>query len=261
MRNGSVYARPTWVPRTSGSGGSALRAEDWNTPVANDDNKSVAAHLVMKGRMGGNRTAITSLQVQTQAWTTPQAHDATGGAPNRIRRYGTKHGAANLADDVTLWPTPDALSAGGPRSRSAAELTAIQNGEQAGKWHRQLNISDAAMLWQTPSVADTTGGHLSRGGSRSDELLLRGQAKALASSLPDPQSANVGPPSSPPALTSRPRLNPRFVEWLMGLPPNYTIPSSTAPIDCEALETAWCRFRPPSQSANCGNGCMEDSDA
>ena len=38
----------------------------WGTPVSQDDNKSVEAHLAMKARMGGNRTAITSLQVQAQ---------------------------------------------------------------------------------------------------------------------------------------------------------------------------------------------------
>ena len=44
------------------------RRELWPTPVANDDNKTPAAHLAMKERMGGNRTAITSLQVYVQAW-------------------------------------------------------------------------------------------------------------------------------------------------------------------------------------------------
>src|SRR3990167_5315569 len=36
----------------------------WPTPVSNDDNKTVKAHLAMKRRMkGGPRKAITSLQV------------------------------------------------------------------------------------------------------------------------------------------------------------------------------------------------------
>ena len=39
----------------------------WPTPVANDDNKSVEAHLAMKARMGGNRKEITSLQVMAKA--------------------------------------------------------------------------------------------------------------------------------------------------------------------------------------------------
>jgi len=56
----------------------------WPTPVANDDNKTPAAHLAMKARMGGNRTAITSLQVLVKAialgWPTPTAVTDSGGA-------------------------------------------------------------------------------------------------------------------------------------------------------------------------------------
>lgn len=39
-----------------------------------------------------------------------------------------------------------------------------------------LYLAEVAQTWQTPSAADVTGGHLTRGGSRSDELLLNGQA-------------------------------------------------------------------------------------
>lgn len=38
---------------------------------------------------------------------------------------------------------------------------------------------DSSSLLQTPSAADAMGGHLSRGGARSGELLLKGQVKAL----------------------------------------------------------------------------------
>jgi hypothetical protein len=40
-------------------------------------------------------------------------------------------------------------------------------------------------------------------------------------SRPDP-TTNDGPQSSPNVPTSRPRLNPAFVCWLMGLPPAWT---------------------------------------
>lgn len=59
--------------------------ELWPTPVANDDNKTPEAHLAMKQRMGGNRTAITSLNVKVKAkssnWATPE-----GIAKERARR-------------------------------------------------------------------------------------------------------------------------------------------------------------------------------
>jgi hypothetical protein len=58
----------------------AVKFAAWPSPVANDDNKTVEAHLRMKDRMGGNRTAITSLQVmaQTAAWASPCRTDYKG---------------------------------------------------------------------------------------------------------------------------------------------------------------------------------------
>ena len=51
-------------PKLSGQAIAAM----WPTPVANDDNKSPAAHMAMKARMkGGPRNCITSLQVMAKA--------------------------------------------------------------------------------------------------------------------------------------------------------------------------------------------------
>lgn len=46
-----------------------------------------------------------------------------------------------------------------------------------------VQLANQVALLQTPSAADAMGGHLSRGGDRSHELLLKGQVKAL---LPTP---------------------------------------------------------------------------
>lgn len=40
-----------------------------------------------------------------------------------------------------------------------------------------LSLGMAIQQWQTPAVADGMGGHLTRGGDRSDEMMLPGQAK------------------------------------------------------------------------------------
>ncbi len=60
-----------------------MSPSDWrHTPVAQDDNKSVEAHLAMKHRMkGGPRKEITSLQVEVQCWppsSTLPTEQATG---------------------------------------------------------------------------------------------------------------------------------------------------------------------------------------
>jgi hypothetical protein len=74
------------VQATNGNGYSL-----WPTAVANDDNKSVEAHLAMKKRMGerdgtnSNRTAITSLNVKAKEvsrklWATASTRDYKDGA-------------------------------------------------------------------------------------------------------------------------------------------------------------------------------------
>ena len=74
----------------------------WPTPVANDDNKSPKAHLAMKARMGGNRMAITSLQVQAKAlaegWPTPTAVSDTGGPA--LSKWGGTRSMAKLRGAV-----------------------------------------------------------------------------------------------------------------------------------------------------------------
>lgn len=68
----------------------------------------------------------------------------------------------------SCWPTAtamDSIGAGG-RNESA----------KRGSTHAGTSLTDAVKEWGTPSVADTTGGHKRRGGKRSQELLLPGQA-------------------------------------------------------------------------------------
>ena len=97
-------------------------------------------------------------------WTTPQAHDATGGTPERVRRHGTKHGGANLADDVTLWATPTSRDWRSDSSqKSDAEIYGTK-GRPLGRQALRSGISgppsslagptSPRQQWQTPSVED-----------------------------------------------------------------------------------------------------------
>ena len=186
------------------------------------------------------------------------------------------------------WPTPDTQN-----FRDGTHQRAEAKGSHAVSLHHKV------AQWQTPSVADTTGGHLSRGGKRSNELLLRGQAKAFwqtpktptggpeqreskatrgaggidleteSRNWPTPGAndfkgsaqdgqrrgqldeaaeqkfhpsrpaltiSTPGLPSSPTTPNSRRRLNPRFVEHLMGWPLGWT--------DCGCSATEWSRLKP-----------------
>ena len=84
-------------------------------------------------------------------------------------------------------------------------------------------------LLQTPSTADGEGSRKARGGLRSNELLLPGQAVEMATEWGKyaPAIARwetiAGPAPSPtePNRNGKPRLNPAFSEWMMGWPPGW----------------------------------------
>jgi len=68
-------------------------------------------------------------------------------------------------------------------------------------------------FWLTPTVAIATGGQISRGGKRKNELLFTGLVKMHARGM-----AQSG------LLTMREStgaLHPEFVSWVMGFPPEW----------------------------------------
>ena len=123
-------------------------------------------------------------------WATPQAHDAHPGNPERVGRFGTKHGGRNLNDEAALWPTPQA-----------------RDGKHGGQAKRYLNpersndLPDAVALWPTPTSRDHKSGKAS-------------EATHAKNSRPLNEMAAKGGPNG--------SLNPNFVEYLMGFPKNWT---------------------------------------
>lgn len=146
--------------------------------------------------------------------------------------------------DGGAWPTCRASDGehGGPNQRGSKG---------------DLMLPSATVQWSTPSAAVTLGGNLSRGGNRKGELLLQGQAKWMTASTRDwedganpsaqappnsllgrqaPRSGISGPQSSADGRNLRLRLNPLFVEWLIGWPIGWT--------DLKPLATDRCPSAP-----------------
>ena len=162
---------------------------------------------------------------------TPQTSDTNGPG-----EHGT--GGPDLRTAVSLLPTPRATDGtkGGPNQRgssgdlmlpSAVTLLPTPTTQPStGNGHAR-NLGKEARLLPTPSVADGMGGHLTRSGDRSNELLLPGVAKAhqqawgqYAAAIARAEQAigRPAPPPTEPGPNGTPRLSARFVEFLMMLP-------------------------------------------
>lgn len=161
------------------------------TPVVNDmgEGKSPEAWDAwtesMRARHGNGNGHGPSLAIEAQRLLpTPTAAVSSDGiteeqaAARALERY-----RGNLVESVLLLPTPLASDGekGGPNQRGGSG---------------DLRLSSAVQLLPTPSLADAMGGHLTRSGSRSDELLLPGVAEALANGDLTDQPSGDGKPSS-----------------------------------------------------------------
>jgi hypothetical protein len=235
MRSGAVYERPTLVRRMAEIAGGALRgtASNWPTPRESETYQGDGAArayrengfrqpTVRNGQRRVSSTYKTTLTtaVMASSWPTPNAgllnYDEQP-EPWRARAETLKAKRINgngaglplgiaAQEAVSMWSTPRSSDGekGGPNQKWGAGGAPLP--------------AQAVRLWGTPGIADTMGGYLSRSGARSDELLMKWQAQALASSLsghPAPASETPGLPSSRTGRTLRPQLSALFVEWLL----------------------------------------------
>jgi len=192
------------------------------------------------------------------SWPSAQNHDAQGMPGKGTREKGGRRADLNVA--AVNWP--------GPTVKTGAQTAENPTPNQTGG----TSLEGAARQWEAPSVAVTEGSRLTRGGDRSGELLLTGQAMEAAQMWAAPMAADddhkVTPNSHqnslikqarnftlPPSSPGRPivggsmsstdgpnsnqpsakrRLNPIFVEALMRWP--------TGLSGFERQETAWTRW-------------------
>lgn len=221
-------------------------AEQWETP-------SVAVTTGTRLARSGDRSSELLLTGQAIAcsdeWRTPQAGDATRG--NKSQRgsssaYKDQAGRHSLVTEVAAWHT-----------RSATPATA-EAGDCPTSPPTTLKPADTATAaapsrWPSPMARDHKGGgqatERSDGKSRMDMLDWRAEhwqpsvrgARAFAMTdllLPDRPT-----PSGPKSSETRRRLNPLFVEWLMGWPEGLS--------GFDTAGTASCHSPQPSRGCAC----------
>lgn len=212
-----------------------------------------------------NAARLTS-ENESSSWPSPVASEVRQGFQDRSR--GMKGSQESLTIVVVKsWPTPDTNN-----HRDGTTLRKDNKLEQGGfhgiSLHHAMSkyglpgqanhstLGSHPESWATPEGME--GGKISRGGKRKNELLLTGQVKAWAT----PQSRDAkgaegrmirdGKSTDLPSQTeveqtgawnrNNGRLNPRWVETLMGVPIGWTMPSCTQPVtiaqtSCAYLET------------------------
>ena len=217
----------------------------WGTPRASDGEKGGPNQSFGAGGM--------PLPAQAAQWTTPSHSDGRRGGT------GITDGmtGSSLTQKVAQWPTP---MAGTPAQNGNSAAGSSDFSRRADMLAEQVMQASA---WPTPAARDWKGengaDHLQNGTGRlhMDQLP---NAVAHGFTPPNLPTWQGGLPSSPHAPISRPlwasmiashgravsrrilkararrRLNPLFVEWLMGWPPGHALCA------CSATEfTRWQR--------------------
>ena len=221
--------RRKWARRNRAS---ACSSSQWQTIAVPNGGRLGTRNEA--GREGKER----HLENQAAMW--PTARTPTGGAESaeRKKQLGRKEsGAGDLQAAAENWQTP----------KVAIGAYTRDNGQPGAE---RPSLIGQAEHWQSPGAMG--GGSTSRGGDRIGETLIAGQAESLSTHLaPEPSSS--GEPSSPSDPTSRRRLNPLFVEWLMGLPSGHTDLTG-----CEPAATAFTLWWPRMRSALSGLVCVSE---
>lgn len=219
MRSGTASAHPTWERPTDVSGGSC-----WPTATAGDANSSgSAAYSTESGRHSG--TTLTDAVVRIQHWPTATVADRKGQT-----RGANARGGESLSEAARAWPTPRAS----PNENRQTKLTPSQLAGTHG-----LSLAASVNHWQTPVAAHRTGTQRSGCPGAPLRPMLAAQVKQESESArPTPtgrdwKSGSASPetlernarPLSEVMRTQQPGpLNPAWVEALMGLPIDWTLP-------------------------------------
>ena len=148
-------------------------------------------------------------------WGTPNAGDDASTGKPRPSRGGRQ--TEYLSRQAIVWPTPTAQH----HNDGGTWEAHVERGKRLkdqGYNPPSAPLALKARNWPTPRTSDRNGGTV--GTNSADRGQLCGVAEQFH--LPGLKPSTSGQPSSNSSPSGRPRLNPLFVEWLMGWPEGWT---------------------------------------
>lgn len=180
-----------------------------------------------------------------EQWQTPEAQNSTG--------YHISSGKKilKLGSQVLEWPTPNVPNGG----RTLDPKVAANKGTRPDGTKAQVGLENAVALWPTPKTL-TGGANTKRAERGAGGADLQEAVQWPTPCVPGENS--IGTISewggSHNLLRSNPKnhkakLNPRFVELLMGIPIGWTMPTCAIPMtpvlmNSEHVETVLCQQQP-----------------
>jgi hypothetical protein len=207
--------------------------KQWRTPTSFDwKNHDCSTQVYLSDQVEG--------RMQKQDWRTPGASDGEGGVMEMREGCAGKY---KLRDHVVAvqkqWATPQASD--------------HIEGRRTDLDSNQKCLGRDMKQWATPRTGATESTRPNnKGGIPLADQAKRQWATPKANEMPTGQNAQGG--LSLTSQNNNGKLNPRWVETLMGLPVGWTMPSCTqpvtiAPTNCDSLATESCR---PQQSERGG---------
>ncbi len=232
-----------WLDRST----SSLRASPVRTiqPPATEQERTASETSGRKSCESPTRAKLRSCSSRTSA----ASSQASGALPYRVWTASgwdgptaSLFGAGSLPGFWETWPSAGSMRSGACYQRETLEP---RTGESVGGSSRRTgnafdsgDLQAAAQSWATPTAGDSKAS-----GSRTTEDSKAHPGTSLIDQIHGSSSGRPAPASAKPGPESRPRLNPRFVEGLMGLPPGWTTATAS---ECSGTESS--RSRPPSRS-------------
>ena len=205
MRNGQVFEHQTLAHPTAES-----ESLSWASPVAADaaqgdiENENTKYVTTGTGRLpkisNNGESGSLGLAREVKHWATPEARDWKGHTITENHPEGYNHA---LPNDVAMWMTPTVMSANDKFKNIPKDLS---------------RLSSQGVVWSTPTASDDE----HKVSVNSSQPGMVGEVDHF-NGRPVHKALQVGGKLSKSDQTSLPRLNPKFVEWLMGWPESWLV--------------------------------------